>query len=72
MDEINNSTFEPIYFGIARGLKANGKEGNQKLNGRINNLVGSKSIRRAVKWNITMQENALTSFTVFLLLYKAT
>lgn len=63
--EINNSAFEFIYFGIAGGLTANGKEGDQKLNGRINNVVGSKSIRRAVKWNITMEENNLRSFTVF-------
>jgi hypothetical protein len=63
--EINNNAYEFIYFGIAGGLTANGKEGNQKLNGRINNVVGSKSIRRAIKWNITLEENDLTSFTVF-------
>ena len=28
-------------------------------------LISSKSIRRAFKWNITMEENDLTSFTVF-------
>jgi hypothetical protein len=63
--EINNNFYEFIYFGIAGGITANGKEGNQKLNGRINNVVGSKSIRRAIKWNMTMEENDLTSFTVF-------
>ena len=63
--EINNNTYEFIYFGIAGGVTANGKEGDQKLNGRINNVVGSKSIRRAVKWNTTLEENGLTSFTVF-------
>ena len=63
--KLNNNLYEFIYFGIAGGLKANGKEGNQKLNGRINNVVGNNSIRRAIKWNDTMNENNFELLTVF-------
>jgi hypothetical protein len=63
--EINNKFYEFIYFGIAGGLTSTGKEGDQKLQGRINNVVGSKSIRRAIKWNSTMKDNDFESFTVY-------
>ncbi len=62
---INDRHYEFIYFGIAGGVTAAGKEGDQKLRKRINNVVGSNSIRRAIKWNETLNENNLPSFTVF-------
>ena len=68
--KINNNSYEFIYFGIAGGLKANGKEGDQKLKRRINNVVGNNSIKRAIKWNVVLKENSFTSFTVFYCLLK--
>lgn len=63
--EIDNEFYEFIYFGIAGGLTSNGKEGDQKLRGRINNVVGSNSIRRAIKWNSIMKDNEFASFIVY-------
>jgi hypothetical protein len=62
---INDRYYEFIYFGIAGGVTADGKEGDQKLRKRINNVVGSNSISRAIKWNEALNENNLPSFTVF-------
>lgn len=62
--EVNEEIYEFIYFGIAGGLTSNGKERVQKLRGRINNVVGSNSIRRAIKWNETMIKYNFSSFKV--------
>jgi hypothetical protein len=62
--EINNNIYELIYFGKAGGLTSKGKEGEQKLIGRMNAVVG-EDISRAIKWNQEMHKNHINSLTVY-------
>lgn len=62
---INGDDYELIYFGKAGGITKKGKVTNQGLNGRINNVVGAKSIKRAIYWNTQMLAKNISSITVF-------
>ena len=62
---LDNQQYELIYFGIAGGVTKNGKEGKQKLKSRINNVVGSSSIKRAKYWQQEMYKQQIEEFIVF-------
>jgi hypothetical protein len=62
---ILNSEYEIYYFGIAGGTTQKGKNSKQKLIGRINNVVGTPSVKRAIYWNNEMVKHNLSEFIVF-------
>ena len=62
---ILNNDYELIYFGISGGVSKSGKVGLQKLKDRINNVVGSSSIKRAKYWDSEMKIYNINEFTVF-------
>jgi hypothetical protein len=67
--DLDKQQYELIYFGIAGGVTKNGKEGKQKLKGRINNVVGSSSIKRAKYWQQEMHKQQIEEFIVFYLIH---
>jgi hypothetical protein len=66
---IESEYYELLYFGKAGGITKNGKDIVQGLNGRINNVVSDssrnlKDIKRAIYWNIIMNEFNFHEFRV--------
>jgi len=68
--DLDKQQYELIYFGIAGGVTKNGKEGKQKLKGRINNVVGSSSIKRAKYWQQEMHKQQIEEFIVFYAIHQ--
>lgn len=62
---IQELKLELIYFGVAGGETKNGKNGDQKLDGRINNVVGKPSIPRAKYWVQEMNRFKIEKLIVF-------
>lgn len=62
---IKGRDYELVYFGKAGGATTKGKNTRQKLNGRINNVVGTPSIKRAIYWNVVMSKKIIPYFEVF-------
>ena len=63
--DLDNRKLKLIYFGIAGGIAKSGKIGNQKLKGRINNVVGASSIKRAKYWDAFMTSNGIEEFKIY-------
>ena len=66
---IDDDSFELVYFGKAGGLTSSGRLIRQGLKGRINNVVSDsgrnlKDVRRAVYWNLVMNEHSFQSLKV--------
>ncbi len=62
---LQDSDYELYYFGIAGGISKNGKIGKQKLKGRINNVVGKPSIKRAKYWDHEMLKYDIAKLDVY-------
>ncbi|QJD80401.1 hypothetical protein [Spirosoma rhododendri] len=62
---LDKTEYHLLYFGKAGGTTQKGKVINQKLKGRINNVVGNPSIKRAVHWNSFMIETGITELYVY-------
>ncbi len=60
---INGLDYELVYFGKAGGITSDGKQLNQGLRGRINNVV-SNDERRAIFWDRRMSEIFCSRFLV--------